>query len=228
MNSPMKTAAGSLATAALTALLASCGGGGGGPTAFTGTLVLPQSSTQCPGCSTNTVTVNLLGLNQDAGPTAIKQFTTDSRGRYDSGPLDQQLGGRKALIIVASVSQNAVLGGAESVSVHNDNSKDFDVATQVGCQAAVFLTAGNGQTQFGCEVVRTGGTCSTSTCFATISPAQLDSRRIGRLDAAGRLVQGSIDLSNGNQVKKAACAAINCTLAGTGEASAACMNGFLS
>src|SRR5262249_38023016 len=112
------------------------------------------------------------------------------------------------------------LGGVEDISPGSDNGKDFNVKTQIACQASVFLTQGTSQFgDPGC-VVRT--LCVPGTgCFATQDPTLINNAVISRLEQASDFIPGSVVLPN--DVNRAACAAINCTLGGLADTSSQCM-----
>ena len=185
------------------------GGGGGGETVLTGSLILPPAN-QCAGCTVANRTTSVLALNQNAAPRLITTIATDAQGGYVTPGLNNLLLGSRALIVVASVSQTAGLGGVESVSGGN-NVKDFSVYTQIACQAAVFLTAGD------------AGNGTACGAFATLDPALVDGTRIGNLEQAANLIADRVNLST--DVARAACAVINCTFAGAAAASPECMAG---
>jgi hypothetical protein len=196
----------------LCAVLFACGsdgGGNGGETVLTGSLVLPPPN-QCAGCSTANRTTNVLALNQNAAPRLVTTIQTDSQGRYVTPGLNNLLLGSRSLILVASVSQTAGLGGVESVH-GGTNAKDFNVYTQVACQAAVFLTTGD------------AGNGTACGAFATLDPSLVDDTRIRNLEQAATLIADRVNLST--DVGRAACAVINCTFAGAAAASPECMAG---
>jgi hypothetical protein len=191
------------------ALACGGGGGGGGDTVLSGALVLPPAS-QCAGCSAANVGTNVLALNQNAAPRLVTTIQTDSQGNYVTPGLNNLLLGSRAIIVVASVSKSAGLGGVESVH-GGSNHKDFSVYTQIACQAAVFLTTGDSGN---------GTACGN---FATLDPSLIDSERIHNLEQAANLIADRVNLST--DVPRAACAVINCTFAGAASASPECMAG---
>jgi len=206
------------------ATMAACGGSDhnhSGQTSLTGALVLPPSQ-QCVGCTVNQVVVNLLGLNKDAPPTQIVQTLTDAQGSYNFSDVGGSLGGRENLIVVASISQTAGLGGVEDIDPGTTNGKDFNVTTQVACQASVFLTAGTaGAGDPGCVVRSQCLPVDGSNCLPTQDPSQIDNASISRLEAASSVVAGNVSLPR--DVNRAACAAIDCTLGGLADATSQCM-----
>lgn len=196
----------------LCAVLFACGGGGGGnggESVLTGSLVLPPAN-QCAGCSVANRTTDVLALNHNAAPRLVATIETDGQGRYVTPGLNNLLLGSRAVILVASVSQSAGLGGVEEVHGGTQN-KDFNVYTQVACQAAVFLTAGD------------AGNGTACGAFATLDPSLVDDTRIHNLEQAATLIADRVNLST--DVARAACAVINCTFAGAASASAECMAG---
>jgi hypothetical protein len=208
--------------AALLVTLAACGGdnGGSGTTTLSGALTLPPPA-QCAGCSVAQVPISLLALNQNAGPTQLIASLTDAQGRYDFGNADAVLGGRTNVIVVASVAQGAGLGGVEAVSLGSSNDKNFDVTTQVACQAAVYLTGGTqGAGDPGC-VVRPACGPSDANCLSTRNPSALDDATINRLERAAALIAGEVVLNT--NVPRAACAVIDCTLGGVADATTECV-----
>ena len=210
-----------LALTALLVAMAACGGdnNGSGTTTLSGALSLPPPG-QCPGCATAQVPISLLALNQNAGPTELVRSLTDAQGRYDFGDADAVLGGQTNVIVVASVAQGAGLGGVEALTLGSGNDKNCDVSTQVACQASVYLTAGTQAAgDPGC-VVRP--VCqSERNCFATQAPTLLDQATITRLERAADFIAGQVVLQT--DVPRAACAVIDCTLAGLADANAECV-----
>jgi hypothetical protein len=169
------------------------------------------------------VVISVLGLNKDAPPTQLVQSLTDAQGRYDFGNADASLGGRHNVIVVASVSQSAGLGGVESLGLGNGNGKDFDVTTQIACQASVFLTLGTqGAGDPGCVVRSQCSVQQVGNCLNTQDPAQIDGAEIARLERAASFISGSVVLPK--DVNRAACAAIDCTLGGIADATPECVN----
>lgn len=209
-----------LSLMALLVAIAACGGDdhAGGATTLRGALRLPPAA-QCSGCSVAQRPIQLLALNRDAAPTPLVTSTTDAQGRYLFADADAALGGRRNVIVVASVSQAAGLGGVEDLS-RGDNAKDFDVKTQVACQASVYLTAGTASAgDPGC-VVRS--VCAgEENCLATSDPSRLDDAVIERLERAAKFVEGQVALEN--DVPRAACAVIDCTLGGLADATSECV-----
>jgi hypothetical protein len=207
---------------ALLAAMAACGGdsnGSSGTTTLSGALSLPPPA-QCTGCSVAQVPIQLLALKQNAAPTQLTASLTDAQGRYSFGNADAVLGGQSNVIVVASVAQGAGLGGVEDLTVGSSNDKNFDVTTQVACQASVFLTAGTQAAgDPGC-VVRPA--CQGEpNCLLTRDPTTLDDATINRLERAASFIAGEVVL-NAN-VARAACAVIDCTLGGAADASAECV-----
>jgi len=197
------------------AVLWSCGGGGGGggSTVLSGALIEPPAN-QCAGCSVGGQTVTFLALGQNEAPSPLTQASTDASGNYVSSPLEAMLGGRRAVIAVASVSSTAGLGGVESVS-SGRNVKNFDVHTQIACQAAVDLTKGDDPNDPNHAVC--GGTTTT------LPASSIDDTRIANLEQAAAIIQDRVNLSS--DVPHAACTVILCTFGGATTASAECMNG---
>ena len=140
------------------------------------------------------------------------QSLTDAQGNYNFADVGGTLAGRENVIVVASISQAAGLGGVEDVDPGTDNGKDFNVKTQIACQASVFMTQGTAPAgDPGC-VVRP--LCAPgSNCFATQDPSQITDSVISRLEHAAAFIAGSVVLPN--DVNRAACAAIDCTLGGS-------------
>ena len=208
---------------ALLAAMAACGGdnnGSSGTTTLSGALSLPPPA-QCPGCSVGQVPIRLLALKQNAGPTQLTASLTDAQGRYSFGNADAVLGGQTNVIVVASVAQGAGLGGVEDLTVGSSNDKNFDVTTQVACQASVYLTAGTqADGDPGC-VVRPGCGPNDVNCLLTRSPSALDDAIITRLERAAAFIAGQVVL-NAN-VPQAACAVIDCTLGGAADATEQCV-----
>ena len=184
------------------------GGGGGGDTVLTGQLVLPPAN-QCAGCSVANRQTNVLALNQNAAPRLVTTIQTDDQGHFATPGLNNLLLGSKSIIVVASVSSSAGLGGVESVH-GGTNDKSFSVYTQIACQAAVFLTTGD---------AGNGTACGN---FGTLDPSLIDADRIHNLEQASNLIADRVNLST--DVARAACVVINCTFAGAAAASAECMN----
>lgn len=209
--------------AALLATMIGCGGDNhhsGGVTSLTGALVLPPPS-QCTGCSAAGAPINLLALNKDAAPTTLAASLTDAQGNYDFGDADSVLGGRTNVIVVASVGQAAGLGGVEALTVGETNAKNFDVTTQIACQASVYLTAGTQAAgDPGCVVRATCGPNDVN-CLSTQDPSNLDDAAIARLENAASFIASQVVLET--DVPRAACAVIDCTLGGLANASAQCV-----
>jgi len=220
----MRRTHGLFGQAALLVALAACGGdnGGSGTTTITGALTLPPPA-QCAGCSVAQVPIDLRALNQNAAPTQLASSLTDAQGNYDFANADAVLGGRSNVIVVASVAQGAGLGGVEALALGNTNGKNFDVTTQVACQAAVYLTAGTQDAgDPGCVVRPVCGPNDGSNCQVTRNPSALDDATITRLERAAAFIAGEVVL-NAN-VPRAACAVIDCTLGGLADATAECVN----
>jgi hypothetical protein len=199
-----------------------CGGDNhhSGTTSLTGALQLPPPN-QCTGCSTAGVPINLLALNKDTDPTTLVASLTDAQGHYDFGNADAALGGRSNVIVVASVGQAAGLGGVEDLTLGETNAKNFDVTTQVACQAAVYLTAGTQSAgDPGCVVRPTCGPNDVN-CLPTQDPSVLDAAAIARLEGAASFIAPQVVLDT--DVPRAACAIIDCTLGGLANASAQCV-----
>ena len=215
----------SLWIVAALATMAACGGSDhnhSGQTSLTGALILPPPQ-QCIGCTVSQVVVNLLGLNKDAAPTQIAQTLTDSQGNYNLSNVGGALGGRENVIVVGSVSQSAVLGGAEDIDPGADNGKDFNVTTVIACQGSVFLTAGTaGAGDPGCVVRPQCLPADGSNCLPTQDPTQIDNAAISRLEGAASLIAENVALPK--DLNRAACAAINCTLGGLADATSQCMS----
>jgi hypothetical protein len=212
-----------LCVVALLATMAACGGGDNhsGQTTLSGALRLPPPQ-QCAGCAVQQVIIELLSLNKDAAPTTVVQSLTDAQGNYNFPNVDATLAGRQNVIVVASVSQAAGLGGVEDVSLGTDNSKDFDVTTQIACQASVYMTAGTqGAGDPGCVVRAQCAPVDGSNCLSTQDPTQIDAAAISRLERAAGFIAGGVVLPN--DVPRAACAAIDCTLGGLADATPQCM-----
>jgi hypothetical protein len=207
---------------ALLAAMAACGGdnnGSSGTTTLSGALSLPPPA-QCIGCSVAQAPIQLLALKQNAAPTQLAASLTDAQGRYNFANADAVLGGQSNVIVVASVAQGAGLGGVEALSLGSSNDKNFDVTTQVACQASVYMTAGT-QTAGdpGC-VVRP--TCQGEpNCLPTRNPTTLDDATIARLENAAAFIAGEVVLNT--DVPRAACAVIDCTLSGLADANAECV-----
>jgi hypothetical protein len=206
------------------AIVAACGGSDNnhsGQTSLTGALVQPPPQ-QCVGCTVNQVVVNLLGLNKDAPPTQLMQTLTDAQGNYNLANVGGALGGRENVIVVASISQAAGLGGVEDLDPGTDNGKDFNVKTQIACQASVFMTQGTAEAgDPGCVVRALCTPADGSNCLPSQSPTQINNTVIARLEQASNFIAASVVLPN--DVNRAACAAIDCTLGGLADATSQCM-----
>jgi hypothetical protein len=203
--------------------MAACGGSdnNSGQTSLSGALIQPPPA-QCAGCAVGQAVISLLTLNKDAGPTQLVQSLTDAQGNYSFPNVDATIAGRQNVIVVASVSQTAGLGGVEDLSLGTTNDKDFDVTTQIACQASVYMTAGTqGAGDPGCVIRPQCAPVDGSSCFATQDPTLITNEVIGRLERAAGFIAGGVNLST--DVPRAACAAINCTLDGLGDASQQCM-----
>jgi hypothetical protein len=209
----------------LLATMAACGGSdsdnNSGQTSLSGALIQPPPA-QCAGCAVGQAVISLLSLNKDAAPTQLVQSLTDAQGSYNFPNVDATLAGRQNVIVVASVSQTAGMGGVEDVTVGTDNGKDFDVTTQIACQASVYMTQGTqGAGDPGCVVRPQCAPVDGSTCFPTQDPTQINNAVIGRLERAAGFIAGGVVLPN--DVPRAACATINCTLDGLADATQQCM-----
>jgi hypothetical protein len=206
------------------ATMAACGGSDNnhsGQTSLSGALIQPPPQ-QCAGCTVNQVIVNLLSLNKDAPPTQLVQTLTDAQGNYNFANVGGTLAGRNNVIVVASVSQTAGLGGVEDVDPGTNNGKDFNATTQIACQASVFMTLGTAQAgDPGCVVRPLCAPVDGSNCLPTQDPTQINDAVISRLERAAGFIAGSVVLPN--DVNRAACAAIDCTLGGLADATSQCM-----
>lgn len=196
-----------LAMATVAVSLDSCGGGGGGGgdgggvTSVEGSIVLPGQS-QCTACSNSDISVGVFALPTNL-QNPIATVTTSENGTFDTGDLTEELllvdpgSDRKTYVVVGVVGTNARIGGVISQRLGTEESKDFNVTTQIACVAAVVLT----NTSTECVIPEERIT----------PPSNLDDRRINNLEEAASVVSDQVNLESSSDVNCAVCSTIQCT-----------------